>query len=351
MSVESRFFDKTADGREVREYTLSSDGIKLSLLDYGATIRRIVVDGPDGPVDVAGGYDRLVDFEKNDGYQGAVIGRYANRIANGRFTLKNKEYQIYQNDGSNSLHGGKRGFDKYVWDAETGDDFVRFSTVSPDGDENYPGKLSVSVTYTVIPRGFYIRYEAETDKTTVINLTNHCYFNLTGFAEQSVLDHTLKLNSSRITPVDSSLIPTGEFMETAGTPFDFSEKKRVGRDIEADHPQLKLGGGYDHNFVIDKTEPVELRGRTLYKAALLGSPDGRLEMSVSTDQPGIQVYTGNFLHDDISFKGGIPQKRRSAICLETQHYPDSPNHPGFPSVTLEPGEKFDSVTLFAFTRR
>ncbi len=346
MTIVKTAFGITASGEQVTLYTLSNQFLSISVLDYGATVRNLAV----ASLDVVGGYDTLAEYEKNDGYQGAVIGRYANRIADARFNLNGKEYRIFPNDEPNTLHGGKIGFDKKVWKAECGEDSVTFSLFSPDGDENYPGNLNVSVTYTLLENGIALSYRAQSDADTVINLTNHSYFNLTGFKLDTVLTHTLSLNCSHFTPVNSKLIPTGQILPTLNTPFDFKEPKTVGRDIFADDEQLKIAGGYDHNFIIDRTRPKVIIGRTVYEAATLTAPDGKLSMKVFTDQPGVQVYSGNFLHDDICFKSGVRQFRRSAICLETQHFPDSPNQKGFPTAVLRKGDVFETLTAYTFCK-
>ncbi|MBQ9544927.1 MAG: galactose mutarotase [Clostridia bacterium] len=348
MGIEKTLFDKTAGGEAVSLYTLKNDFLTLGVLDYGATVRSPEINAAGGKRDVVGGYDTLAEYEKNDGYQGAVIGRFANRIAGGKFSLNGREYNIFQNDFPNTLHGGRRGFDKKIWKAETGEDSIAFTLFSPDRDENYPGDLSVRVTYTLLEKGFAIGYEATASADTVLNLTNHSYFNLSGFDGNTVLDHTLKLNCSHFTPIDEKLIPTGKIASVDGTPFDFREEKKIGRDIGADDEQLKLAGGYDHNFIIDRIAPKKFFEKTLYEAARLTSPDGALSMCVFTDQPGVQVYSGNFMHDDIIFKRGVKQIRRSAVCLETQHFPDSPNKPDFPTAVLRAGDKFETLTAFTF---
>lgn len=344
MSVKKQSFSYTAGGEPVCLYTLKNPFITLEVLDYGATVRSLVIGG----TDVVGGYDTLAEYEKNDGFHGAVIGRFANRIAGGRFTLNGKEYRIFQNDFPNTLHGGKRGFDKRVWKAEPGDDSITFLLFSSDGEENYPGNLNVSVRYTLLENGVAIGYTATSDADTVVNLTNHSYFNLTGFKEDTVLDHTLKLNCSHFTPINEKLIPTGAIAPVENTPFDFREPKTIGRDVGADDEQLKLAGGFDHNFIIDRIAPVTILGRTLFEAAKLTSPDGKLSMTVATDQPGMQVYSGNFMHEDINLKRGVKQKKRSAVCLETQHFPDSPNKNTFPTAVLRAGDTFKTMTAYTF---
>ncbi len=354
MSIEKTLFGHTEDQKEVFEYSLCRKGVTLGILNYGATVHKLLIPCGDTLRDVVGGYDTVAEYQRNDGYQGAVIGRIGNRIQGGRFTLEDKEYLLFQNDNENSLHGGKRGFDKYLWEAteESGDGFDRLilEMLSPHMDEGYPGNLKVKVSYTLHDdASFSIRYQASTDRKTVVNLTNHSYFNLNGFDGSDVLTHKLRLQCSRYTPVNAALIPTGQIASVEDTPFDFREKKALGRDIEANHEQLRLGAGYDHNLVIDRVKPLLYQDRTLWEFATLWAPDDSLCMRVATDQPGVHLYSANFLHDDLSFKGGIPQTRRSALCLETQHFPNSPNQENFPSVVLCPGQEYDSTTLFCFS--
>ncbi|MBE6591825.1 MAG: galactose mutarotase [Ruminococcaceae bacterium] len=356
MSIEKITFGKTKETDEVLEYLLKRNGVTLGILNYGATIHKCLVETSKGVRDVIGGYDTVKEYEDNDGYQGALIGRVGNRICRGKFSIDGVDYTLAINNGENSLHGGLKGFDKYIWtvteNSEADCDKLIMTITSPHMDQGYPGKLKVTVTYTLNDdKSFSIGYEAESDRKTVLNLTNHSYFNLTGFEELNVLDHKLKLYCSNFTPVDHTLIPTGEIRPVKGTAFDFTEEKTVGRDIEAKDLQLEYAGGYDHNYVIDRTQEVSYRNTTLFKTAALTSPDDVLSLEVATDQPGVQVYCGNFLHDDIVFKGSKPQRRRSAICLETQHYPDTPNHPQFPSAYLDKGERFKTTTLFKFTSR
>lgn len=353
MSIVKTLFGHTNNQEEVYEYALCRNGVTLGILNYGATIHRLLVPCGNALRDVVGGYDTVAEYEANDGYQGALIGRVGNRICRGKFTLDEKEYTIVCNNNENTLHGGNKGFDKYLWQVseESTDTYDRLTLeiLSPHMDEGYPGNLKVKVSYTLHDNAsFSLRYRAETDRKTVVNLTNHSYFNLMGFDGKDVLEHKLTLKCSHFTPVDATLIPTGEIAPVADTPFDFRQTKTLGRDIGADHEQLVLGGGYDHNFIIDRVLPCSYQQKILWEFATLSAPDDSLSLTVATDQPGVQVYSGNFLHDDINFKGGLPQKYRSAMCLETQHFPDSPNHPNFPSVELVPGQAYDTTTLFTF---
>jgi len=297
------------------------------------------------------GYDTIDGYQKASPYFGAIIGRYGNRIAKGRFTLDGKEYRLAVNNEPNALHGGKKGFDKVVWRAES---FkkpegvgVVFSYTSPDGEEGYPGKLEASVSYTLADANtLTFEYHAVTDKATPVNLTQHSYFNLAGDGAFDILGHELTLKASRFTPVDKTLIPTGELRSVAGTPFDFTTPHTIGERIGADDEQVKFGLGYDHNFVLDR-EP----GDSLQLAARVYEPTSGRVMEVSTVEPGLQFYTGNFLDGSITGKAGHVYKHRTGICLETQHYPDSPNKPDFPSTILKPGQEYRTRTVYAFSVR
>jgi aldose 1-epimerase len=340
-------FGSTKDGQAVEIYTLTnSKGIEARIMTYGATVVSLKVPDNAGALgDVVLGFDALNGYEENPSpYFGKIVGRYGNRIAGGRFPLDGVEYKLAQNDGKNHLHGGLRGFDKAVWNARTpGTQSVELTYLSKDGEEGYPGNLTTTVTYTLTDTGdLQIDYKATTDKATVLNLTNHSYFNLAGQGEGDILAHQLTLNADRFTPVDAGLIPTGELRPVAGTPFDFRSPHAIGERIDANDPQIKLGKGYDHNFVLNKTgTSAELAGRVT-------DPKSGRVLEVLTTQPGVQLYTSNFLDGTIHGKGGKVYQRRSALCLETQHYPDSPNHPAFPTTELKPGEEYRQTTIFRF---
>ena len=345
-TVEKRSFGQTPDGQAVEVYTLAnSKGMRAEILTYGATVRSIEAPDRNGKMaDVTLGFDTLDGYlNKDEPYFGAVVGRYGNRIAKAKFILDGKEYKLAANNGPNSLHGGAKGFDKRVWTVkDSGPDHVTLSYLSKDGEEGYPGNLETTVKYTVTnDNELRIEYSATTDKPTVLNVTNHSYFNLSG--EDTILNHELALNSSKFTPVDETLIPTGELKSVTGTSFDFHNPTAIGARINNDDEQLKRGKGYDHNFVVD--------GAGMRGVGEVHDPKtGRL-MQVYSDQPGVQFYTGNFLDGTLKGKGGKAYGFRSGLCLETQHFPDSPNQPNFPSTVLRPGEKFASTTVFKFSTR
>ncbi|MBQ8342217.1 MAG: galactose mutarotase [Clostridia bacterium] len=351
MSIVKQQFGIAPDGCMTYRYTMKNEaGMSVSILDFGGAIQQILVPDRDGRFcDVVGGYDHIYDYYYGDGYQGALIGRVGNRICRGKFTLEGKDYSLYINNGENHLHGGKVGFDHKIWEVTPTDGeepSLALHYVSPDGEEGYPGTLDVHVTYTLKKtNALSIRYTATTDRTTILNLTNHCYFNLGGFASGKVYDHELWLDADTYLPTDETLIPTGEQKSVAGTPFDFRTPKAVGKDFFAEDTDLKLGGGYDHcfNFVGGESkEPV-------CRASLYDPKSGR-EMRVITDQPCVQFYSGNFLtNEKHPFKGGYPQAQRNALCLETQHMPDSINQKGFTNVVLKPGEKYDYTTEYVFS--
>ena len=342
-------FGKMSDGQTIDLYTLTNkNGMQVGIINYGGRVVSIRVPDRQGQMaDVVLGFDNLDGYLGNNPYFGAIVGRYANRIAKGRFTLDGVEYKLAQNDGPNSLHGGVKGFDKVFWKAvelAKENSALELTYLSQDGEEGYPGNLSVKVTYTLSDDNeLWIDYHATTDKDTVLNLSNHSYFNLAGQGNGDILQHLMMINASRFTPVDATLIPTGELRSVEGTPFDFRHPTAIGARIDNDDEQLKLGRGYDHNFVLDR------KGAGLTLAARVVEPNSGRVLEVKTDQPGIQFYTGNFLDGTIHGKGGKVYSRRSAFCLETQHFPDSPNHPGFPSTELKPGGTYHHVTIFRFT--
>jgi aldose 1-epimerase len=338
----------TVDGQEVDIYTLTSPkGVEARITNYGGIVVSLKTPDKSGKSgDIVQGFDELKGYLQNEPYFGALIGRYANRIGKAKFTLEGKEYQLAVNDGANSLHGGIKGFDKRVWTAVAKGSSLELTYVSKDGEEGYPGTLTAKVVYTLNAKGeLRIDYSATTDKTTVLNLTNHTYFNLKGQGNGDILDHDLTLYASRYTPIDSGLIPTGELAPVKGTPFDFLTAHKVGERIGASDEQLKLGGGYDHNWVLDAKPGTLAKAAEVYEAT-----SGRV-LEVWTTQPGIQFYTGNFLDGTLKGKDGKVYARRAALCLETQHFPDSPNKPAFPSVVLKPGKRFTATTVWKFSTR
>ena len=348
----------TADGRPVTVYTLTnSSGTELRAIDYGGVILSLRVPDRNGQLgDVVLGFDSLVPYSTVSPYFGALIGRYGNRIANARFTLDGHAYSLARNNGPNSLHGGKFGFDKVMWNAEPFRDPAGVGLVltrtSPDGEEGYPGNLKITVKYTLTDSNEVILdYNATTDKATPVNLTQHSYFNLSG-GDTTILDHVVMIDADSFTPVDSTLIPTGEIRSVSNTPFDFRTPMSIGARIGDDNEQLKIGKGYDHNFVLRNDSigatgndgtPVPTLAATVYDPV-----SGRV-MEVYTTEPGLQFYTGNFLDGTLTGKGGVMYKRRSGLALETQHFPDSPNHPTFPSTILRPGEQYRSRSIYKFT--
>ncbi len=351
MSRSVKPFGTTPDGQAVRLYTLrNTQGMTAEIMTYGAIVVSLTAPDKDGNFnDIVLGYDNLADYIKVSPYFGAIVGRYGNRIGKGKFTIDGTAYTLATNDGENHLHGGLKGFDKVVWDDAPVDRSdavgVKLSYLSQDGEEGYPGNLKVSVTYLLTNRNeLRIEYEATTDKATPVNVTHHGYFNLTG-AERNILDHELMLNADRFTPVDAGLIPTGELRPVEGTPMDFRKRTAIGARIDNDYEQLKFGGGYDHNWVLNQ------KGDGMTQAAEVYEPTtGRL-MTVRTTEPGIQFYAGNFLDGTITGKDGVVYKHRYGFCLETQHYPDSPNKPDFPSTILRPGRVYETTTVYAFSTR
>jgi aldose 1-epimerase len=349
MSVSKKELGKNDDGKTYYLFTLtSSSGMKAEIINYGGIIASLHVPDKHGNiVDVVLGLDSLEDYLKGHPYFGAIIGRYGNRIGGAKFKLDDKEYVIAANNGKNHLHGGKKGFDNVVWDAreiksERGAG-VELSYLSKDGEEGYPGNLDVRVVYTLTKDNeLKIEYSAETDKSTIVNLTNHSYFNLAGHGEGDILDHEIMINADSFTVVDKEIIPTGEIAGVKGTPLDFTEPTVIGKRINQDHEQLVLGKGYDHNWVINREGPG------LVLAARVREPCSGRIMEVLTTEPGIQFYSGNFLAGKRKSKKGRIYEHRYGFCLETQHFPDSPNKPDFPSTRLNPGEKYNSTTIYRF---
>jgi len=352
MSIKKQAFGKTADGTPVDLYTLTNvNGLEAKISNYGGTLVSLMAPDRDGKqADVTLGFDTLEEYIKKSLYFGCIVGRYANRIARGTFTLDDVEYTLAQNDGENHLHGGIKGFDKVVWQAEEvrGDGKVglKLTYLSKDSEEGYPGNLSVKVIYNLTNNNEWkIEYLATTDKATVVNLTNHAYFNLAGGVSEDILGHELMINADRFTPIDKSLIPTGELRSVKGTPMDFTQATAIGARIERDDEQLLFGNGYDHNWVLNS------RGGSLALAASVYEPTTGRGLQVYTTEPGIQFYTGNFLDGSITGRGGQVYTRRYGFCLETQHFPDSPNKPDFPTTVLKPGEKYTQTTIYKFSAR
>lgn len=342
--VTKQAFGQAHDGTPVELYSLADGKVEVGIMTYGATVVSLRTPDRSGKLDdVVLGYDAADKYVAKTPYFGAIVGRYANRIAHGTFQLDGKTYSIPKNDGDNALHGGIRGFDKVVWTANVIADGVELTYVSKDGDQGFPGTLTTIVRYTLNSSALRIDYSATTDKDTVLNLANHSYFNLAGQGKGDVLGHVLKIDASRMTPVDAGLIPTGELKSVEGTPFDFRTPHAIGERINADDAQLRLGRGYDHNFILDRSS-----GQLTEAAEVYEPTTGRI-LQVLTTEPGVQFYTGNFLDGSITGKEGRTYKQRFAFCLETQHFPDSPNHPAFPSTELKPGLKFHSVTVFQFS--
>ena len=341
----------TRDGRPVNLFTLTNaNGVEVDAMNYGGIIVSIRVPDRKGEfADIVLGHENLDGYVPNPPYIGAIVGRYANRIANGTFTLDGKTYTLPKNDGPNTLHGGiDKTFNKVVWEGEAlkGKTGVAFTYLSKDGDDGFPGNVKVKVTYTLTDQNeLVIDYEATSDKATPINLSQHSYFNLSGEGNGDILNHELTLNADRFTPVDKNLIPTGELRPVKGTPLDFTTSTRVGARIDDGYDQMVLAHGYDHNWVINR------KGDGLTLAARVYEPSTGRVMEVSTTQPGVQFYTGNFLDGTVTGKHGHVYKRRYGLCLETQHFPDSPNHPDFPSTILRPGETFKSETVFKFSTK
>jgi aldose 1-epimerase len=344
--VTKKTFGKTPDGQQIELFTIKAGPMEADVITYGGILQSLKVPDKNGKsADIVLGFDSAEEYVAgNKAFFGAIIGRYGNRIANGKFQLDGKTYQVPQNDGSNALHGGTKGFDKAVWKGKIIPHGVELTHVSPDGDMGFPGTLTAVVRYTLVGKDLKIEYSATTDKDTVLNLTNHSYFNLAGQGNGDILKDEVKINASRYTPVDANLIPRGELAPVRGTPFDFRKPTAVGARINDNNDQLNKGHGYDHNWVLDSS------GKLAEAAEVYESGSGRV-LQVLTDQPGVQFYTGNFLDGSIKGKGGQVYERRAALCLETQHFPDSPNHPSFPSTELKPGQKYHTVTVFRFSTR
>ncbi len=349
--ITRRNFGTMPDRTAVTMYVVRNiNGLEIRAINYGAIITSLLVRDRRGQLaDVVNGHINLSGYINRSRFFGAVVGRYGNRIAKGRFPLDGREYALAVNNGPNHLHGGVKGFDKVVWQFDSavskpGTGSIGFKRVSPDGEEGYPGNLSVRVLYTLTAANeLIVDYTATTDKPTPINLTQHSYFNLGGHAAEEITGHVLTINADRYTPVDATQIPTGEIADVAGTPFDFRAPTRIGARIDDDNEQLKIGGGYDHNYVLNRTGPG------LVLAARVEDPPSGRVLEVRTTEPGLQFYSGNKLDGTITGKANVVYGRRSGFCLETQHFPDSPNHPEFPSTILRPGQTFSSRTVYAFS--
>ena len=350
-STTKKSFGKTPDGQPVDLFVLTNkNGAEVSITNYGGAVVSLKVPDRSGKLaDVVLGYDGIDGYVNDKSYFGALVGRYGNRIGHAQFVLDGKTYTLAENNGENSLHGGVKGFNKAVWTAKTlskkDGQLLELSYLSKDGEEGFPGNLKVTVTYTwTDANALKIEYSATTDKKTVVNLTNHSYFNLAGQGSGDSLGHLLTIEADKFTPVDSGLIPTGELRDVAGTPFDFRNSTAIGARISQDDEQLKLGGGYDHNFVLRRSA-----GSSESLAARVVEPTSGRVLEVWTTEPGVQFYTGNFLDGKSAGKGGATYPKRSAFCLETQHFPDSPNQPKFPSVALNPGERYHTITTYKFS--
>lgn len=342
-------FEKTIEGKKTDLYTLKNkNGMQAALTSFGGRLVSLLVpDNKGNMTDVVEGFDSVQVYQDAlDAFYGATIGRYGNRIGKGQFKLEGKQYQLTINNGANTLHGGKVGFDAHVWDAKKLDDqSLEIDYVSNDGDQGFPGTLKVKVIYALQDdNSLKISYEATTDKPTVVNLTNHAYWNLNGCGSGTILDHTLQIDADNYTPVDTALIPTGKIETVKGTPFDFNTATAIGSRIEQTNDQLTNGKGYDHNFVLNKhdlTKPI---------TTVTGDKTG-IVMQIFTEEPGIQFYSGNFMAGKHTVKGGAKDDHRTGFCLETQHYPDSPNQPSFPSTELKPGQVYKTVSIYKFTTK
>ncbi|MDA0178441.1 galactose mutarotase [Mesoflavibacter profundi] len=352
LAITKSEFGKTKDSTPIELYTLkNANGVEMDVITYGGRITSLKVPNKDGKLEnVILGFDTIEDYQKDNPFFGALIGRYGNRIAKGKFTLNGEEFTLATNDGSNHLHGGVNGFDRVVWTAKPiegiEDSSLQLVYRSKDGEEGYPGNLKVTVTYTLTKdNAVEVTYEATTDKTTVVNLTQHAYFNLTGDFSKDILNHDVVINADAFLPVDETLIPTGEIRKVEGTPFNFNSSKKIGEDINADNEQLKRGKGYDHCWVLNGE-----KGDMRFVASAYDETSGRF-MEIFTEEPAIQFYTGNFLDGTLPMVNGGTYAHRTGFCLETQHYPDSPNQDNFPSTVLNPGETYKTKTTFKFSTK
>lgn len=346
--IQERAFDTVIDEKQVNLYWIENNGIKAAFTNYGGRIIGLWVPDKNGKIiDVVVGMNSAQAYaQSTEPYFGATIGRVGNRIAKGRFTLNGEEYSIPINNNGNTLHGGNKGFQYVVWEAEKiNDQTLVLRYTSPDMEEGFPGNLEVKVTYTLTyDKSLKIEYEATTDKATPVNLTNHAFFNLNGEGSGSILEHSVLLYADRFTPVNHTLIPTGEFRDVEGTPFDFTEPRKIGEYIEANNEQLEMGKGYDHNFVLNET-----RENGMNHAATIEGDQSGIVMNVYTQEPGLQFYSGNFMKGKNTLKSGAKDDFRTAFALETQHFPDAPNQKNFPPIILDPGEKYKTISKYRFT--
>jgi len=346
--LETKNFDTIIDGKKVNLFWIENQGIKAAFTNYGGRLVGLWVADKNGkPTDVVVGMNSAAGFKSaTEPYFGATIGRVGNRIGKGKFTLEGKQYRVPLNNGKNALHGGVKGFQDVVWDAvKTNENTLVFSYVSPDGEQGFPGNLKVKVTYTITDdNSVKMEYEATTDKTTVVNLTNHAFFNLNGEGNGTILNHELQIYANEFTPVDEGLIPNGELKAVKNTPFDFTSKHTIGERIETKDEQLKFGKGYDHNYVLNGTKKNGLN----HAATISGDKSG-IVMDIFTQEPGLQFYSGNFMQSKNTFKSGSKDDFRTAFALETQHFPDAPNQPKFAPIVLKPGQKYHTVSYYQFS--
>ncbi|RDC58114.1 galactose mutarotase [Pedobacter chinensis] len=342
-------FQKEIDGKSTGLYTLrNKNNAEAIFTNYGGRLISLLIPNKDKElIDVVVGFKSVSDYETStEPYFGATIGRYGNRIAKGKFTLNGKQYSLFTNNGQNTLHGGKKGYQYVVWDAkQINDHIVQFDYLSKDGDENFPGNLKVSVTYTLTDDNeLKMDYQATTDQPTVVNLTNHAFFNLNGEGSGDILNHEVKIFADEYTPVDSTLIPTGKIEKVKDTPFDFTSSTKIGARINNKNEQLTYGKGYDHNYVLNKTKAMNM----FHAASVKGDKTG-IVMDIYTEEPGLQFYSGNFMQSKNTFKTGAKDDFRTAFCMETQHFPDSPNQPAFPSTVLKPGQVYKTSSIYKFS--
>jgi len=342
-TITQKIFGTTKSNERVNLYILNNGKMEIGLIDYGCVINYIRLKNNDGAYDdVALGFDNIESYENSTGFLGTVVGRFANRLENAEFELNGVKYSLYKNDGDNSLHGGKCGFDKKVWSSKVVGESIEFSYLSPDGEENYPGNLSVSVRYKLTDKNeIVIDYYAKTDKDTVLNMTNHSFFNLSKHDTEHMLEHEIKINADKFTVINDKCLPTGEIKSVDNTPFDLREYKRIGSDISSDNEQLRFGEGYDHNFIINESK----KDKPCYTASL---KHGDRVMNVYTTKPAVQFYSGNHMTGkDIGFNN-TPYTKRSAVCLETQLYPNSMKHTHFPSPILKKEDEYKHTTIYEF---